>query len=162
MSTTQRRSILLVATMFLVLIALMATFGVRSAAAQAESETVVDTEPTSLVLSNPCNGELIPLTGHITTVYHVTNNDPTLVVVSKYSFQFSGVGEITGARYQVNSTSHATLTIHTGNHATFTSHLNVIGEGQVPDFMAHGLLHFTFSPSGMSVVFQNSRFECKG
>ncbi len=33
MSTTQRLSILLVATMFFVLIALMATFGVRSAAA---------------------------------------------------------------------------------------------------------------------------------
>ena len=34
MSTTQRLSVLLVATMFIVLIALMATFGVRSADAQ--------------------------------------------------------------------------------------------------------------------------------
>src|SRR5215212_8853252 len=34
MSTTQRRSSLLVATMFIVLLALMATFGVRSADAQ--------------------------------------------------------------------------------------------------------------------------------
>ena len=34
MSTTQRRSSLLVATLFIVLLALMATFGVRSAEAQ--------------------------------------------------------------------------------------------------------------------------------
>jgi hypothetical protein len=160
-TTTQRLCSLLVATLFIIVLALMATFGVGSAA-QAESDTVVDREPISFAIVNPCNGELIPITGHETTVFHFTNNDHTQAVVSQYSLQASGVGEITGARYQVNNTSHVTITVHTGNTATFTNHANYIGEGQVPDFMQHGLEHFTLTPDGMSVHFSNSSEECKG
>jgi hypothetical protein len=72
------------------------------------------------------------------------------------------VGEVTGARYQVINTSHVTITLHTGNTATFTNHINYIGEGQVPDFMQYGLEHFTLTPSGMSVHFDNFSYECKG
>jgi len=142
--------------------AMMAVMAASSAAAQAESQTVVDRQPVSYTLANPCNGELIPTTGFETTVYHYTNSDHTQAVVSQYSFQASGVGEITGARYEVNNTSHATLTIHGGNTATFANHINVIGAGKVPDFMAHGLEHFTLTPSGVSVHFENSGYECMG
>jgi hypothetical protein len=142
--------------------ALMAVMAASSAAAQAESETVVNTQSVSYILSNPCNGELIPTTGLETMMFHYTNSDHNQAVVSQYVFRGSGVGEITGARYAVNNPSHATLTIHEGNTATFAYHTNIIGAGQVPDFRLYGLEHFTLTPGGMSVHFDNFRYECKG
>jgi hypothetical protein len=161
-TTTQRLPISLVATMFIVLIALMATVGVRSADAATESETVVDRQPVSFDITNPCNGELIPMTGYITTVFHYTNNAHTEAYLTQNSFQASGVGEITGARYQLNSLWHETIALHTGIAYTFTNHENVIGEGQVPDFIGNTIFHFTLTPSGMSVEVVNESGECKG
>jgi hypothetical protein len=141
----------------------MITLSAGAALSQAASETVVDTQPVSYTVANPCNGELVALTGHEAIVYHLTTKDnETVAVISQYTFQGSGVGEITGANYQVNNTSHVSITVHTGNTATFQNHYRVIGAGQVPDFSIYGLEHFTLTPNGMSVHFSNSSAECKG
>src|SRR5215211_1675722 len=100
------------------------------------SETVVDTQPVSYTVANPCYGEfgeLVTLTGHETIVYHLTTKDnETVAVISQYTFQASGVGEITGANYQVNNTSHASITVHTGNTGTFPTTTTSSARGRYP------------------------------
>jgi hypothetical protein len=153
-----RRLVILLAVM-----GAMVALSAGAALPQAASETVVDTQRVSYTVANPCNGEFVLLTGHETIVSHLTTKDnETVAVISQYTFQASGVGEITGANYQVNNTSHASKTVHTGNTATIPNHYNVIGAGQVPDFTLYGLEHFTLTPNGMSFHFSNSSSECKG
>jgi hypothetical protein len=141
----------------------MCALSAGAALAQAESETIVDRQPFEATVSNPCNGEFIPLTGHFTTVYHVTTNDngEDLTVISQQTFIGSGVGEITGARYQVNNTSHASITLHQGSTFTSPYRLIVIGEGQAPDFRMYGLAHYTVTSNGLVVGFSDFSYECK-
>ena len=153
-----RRIVLLVAVM-----GAMVALSAGAALSEAETETVTARSEFVGVTTNPCNGELIPIVGEQTTVFHFTANDNSLVFVDHVSLHGTGLGTITGAEYVFNFDGQLAHTFHVGETISMPFHTNVIAQGPVPDFLQHGIIHFTVNHNGevtSTVVFSDEK--CKG
>jgi hypothetical protein len=139
-----------------------------AALAQATTETIEDTTPLEFTLDqSPCAGELIHVSGQLHTVSHVTH-DATGVMHAESHFNHvnvQGTGLVSGGQYRVIATQQATA------HGDFEEYpirytlqetSNVIGQGQLPDFMLHLTYHVVINEDGtvtMEVI--NFRAECR-
>ncbi len=143
----------------------MLAMSAGAAMPQAFTETFAHTEPFASSVPNPCNGDLIPITGHITFVGHETEtpNERTEVFLSHANLQGSGTGLLAGDKYTVNESVTVNQVIAEATTSTLTFHSNIIGEGQVPDFRQRFRAHFTINANGevtAEVFFLDA--ECKG
>ena len=153
----------LVAVLVLMVALLVATAGM--AVGQAQPETYIDVRiPTGTYsLTNYCNGETVELSGFAYSTAHGTTN-PDDVVVSELSMvhvHLTGTGSETGAQYTVNIRFNGASG---GDHAGwYRDSVQVIGEGNVPDFKISVLFHRTLNDAGeVTAEFSKSDSTCEG
>ncbi len=127
----------------------MTTSGV--ALAQAQGETFADTVPFETIVKNPCNGETVLISGHLTVLIVSRTNPNNDLFVERVTLQGTGVGGATQAHYAVVGTEMLEQTLHfpggefVGGEFTVQRRTQIIGEGKVPDFSARAIAHLTFT-----------------
>jgi hypothetical protein len=100
-----------------------------------------------------CNGEVVPYEGTQKTVVHINVSSSGQVNV-KVGIQIllKGVGPQTGARYIVNGTLEEGVRFdgidNAPYNATLTRHININGQGNVPNTKIRVLAHVTINANG--------------
>jgi hypothetical protein len=122
----------------------------------------------SFVIDNPCNGELVTLTGE---ELHVFNGvDPTLEGNFTNSTDFiklsaTGVGE-SGTQYVINFAEHFTFESPSPEapqfSITFKGANVLVSKGAGANFIAHFTFHITATPNGFVVETTFDKAECRG
>jgi hypothetical protein len=122
----------------------------------------------SFVIDNPCNGELVTVTGE---ELHVFNGvDPTLGgnftnVTDFLKLSATGVGE-SGTQYVINFAEHFTFESPNPEapqvSITFKGANVLVSKGAGANFIAHVTFHITLTPGGFEVVTTFDRAECRG
>jgi hypothetical protein len=75
----------------------------------------------------------------------------------------SGVGETTGAKYQITQTIDEEMNLVAAQEATLTVDVRVIGQGSVPNFLEHVTEHITVNANGdVTATVANLTAECQG
>ena len=126
-------------------------------------------QPLSFVIDNPCNGELVTVTGE---ELHVFNGVGPGVETGNFTnftdfFKLSatGVGE-NGTQYVFHSAEHFTFESPSPEapQVSFTFKLAdvLVSKGAGTNFIAHVTFHLTLTPNGFEVVTTFDRAECRG
>lgn len=133
---------------FLAALALLSAVSVPALAAK-----VIDIRsPVSFVSTNPCSGELVDFSGqdHLTSTL-TTDSAGGVHYDIYYNLQgVSGVGETTGAKYRFNDAVNLMLSPTSSGTSNELHPLDseVIGQGTVPNFLVHAVLHVTMNANG--------------
>lgn len=143
--------------------ALGLVFVVHGSSADLVADTVIPFTNSGTV--NPCNGEVVQLSGSVNFRSHLTidQNGGIHLVVHENAQGLSGVGCTTGAKYQVNSAEDQETNFKAlPAESTFTMHSNVIGQGTVPNFVFHLTVHTTVNANGeVTALVLNTSSDCK-
>lgn len=120
----------------------------------AFADQVVHTStPMSFTILNPCNGEAVDISGSITFDVTMTVNANTVHGhLHENAQDLTGTGETTGAKYQetgaVNSDSNFSATAGVPANADTLVHINLVGQGNVPNFNMDINEHITINADG--------------
>ena len=134
--------------------------------AQSRTVTTSSILPIRFVLSHPCSGEDIALSGELHLVSSVTlDASGGTHVEFQANFQgVSGVGLATGDRYQLNGERLHTSFNTSGAppfEMTITSNAHLIGQGPDNNFLLHFLVHTTVNANGaVTAAIDELRVEC--
>lgn len=123
----------------------------------------------SFVIDNPCNGELVTLTGE---ELHVFNGVGPGVETGNFTnftdfFKLSatGVGE-SGTQYVINFAEHFTFESPSPEapqvSLTFKGANVLVSKGAGANFIAHFTFHITATPNGLVVETTFDKAECRG
>ena len=114
--------------------------------------------------TNPCNGEQVNVSGsiHLTTGVS-TDGSGGLHFRSHINNQgVSGIGELTGSRYQIPTTSNTSAYLGSARTMALTVNGRFVAQGSTPNFNVHQMFHITIDSNGVTTV-SNSDFrtDCK-
>lgn len=125
-------------------------------AASFDRPTINTVTPTSDVVINPCNGDVVTLTGDAHVLLKPTNTGTELHI--NFS-DLTGVGVPSGLVYHENGVGDQTTQV-TGTGLTFETQINeeLISQGSANNFIVHTTVIF----DGTSVTFKRSSTECRG
>jgi hypothetical protein len=143
-----------------VLAVLGAARGVR---AQAKAVTTAQSVPFDITVFIPCVPENVTLTGNLQIVNHTTvNADGTFHLVSHLNPQgLSGVGDVTGDKYQGSGVTQNEFNITVGQQLTFLNIMRFVGQGPGNNFTLELQVHVTVNANGQTTtVVDNSRADC--
>lgn len=135
-----------------------------AAAATTDNEKFFIEQPVFVDCANGGSGEVVVLRGNLHAQFHTTFNDAGHVTIKTHSNPqgVSGVGEITGAKYQGTGVTQDIFTATVGNQETFINNFRVVGQGPGNNFLVHENLHITVNANGTLTVFlDHLRAECK-
>jgi hypothetical protein len=104
---------------------------------------------------NECNGETVVLSGVGHEVIDQTvSTSGNLHFSTHFNGQgVSGVGLTTGAKYSLSNSVNEQETLAGASEETINQTYDVIGQGQVPNFVVHSLLHITVNANGTVTAF---------
>lgn len=113
---------------------------------------------------NPCNGEQVNVSGniHLTTGVS-TDESGGLHFRSHINNQgVSGIGVVTGSKYQIPTTSNTSAYLGSATTITLTVNSRFIAQGSTPNFSVRQAFHVTIDGDGVPRV-SNSDFQtdCK-
>ena len=110
------------------------------------------------VITNPCNGEPVVITG----TRHIVAGDTGNGFHVQVQMQASGIGALTGAKYEAPSTSTMVVNDPGAFEATSMLQFKFIAQGKVPNFIHFENMHITLNANGdVTAVHSDSRDECK-
>jgi len=148
------------------LLATLAGLAIASLAATSSDAEVVTNEKAdfSIVLTSPCNGELVTLEGTAQYVIHVTadgNGGSHLDIHGNTHLR--GPGAATGTRYLADEQFHTTINLNAGAYeSTITDTFRLIAQGEAPNFMVSIDYHITMNAEGTVTVERlGTRADCK-
>ncbi len=134
-------------------------------AAHADVITSTDTSFTGFGVTNPCVPELVRLTGNVHSTFHFTvdQNGGLHLGIHQNTQGLSGEGSVTLVKYQVNRAQDQELNFTSlPFESTSTDKLEVIGQGQVPNFILHFTIHVLVGTNGeTTATFTKMVSECK-
>jgi len=122
--------------------------------------------PFSLGVFIPCVPEVVVLTGelHILTAQEV-DSDGGIHVKTHFQPQgISGVGSVTGDKYQGTGGTQEHFNIHSSPaiEDTFVNNFRIIGQGSGNNFLVHTTFHVTINAEGVITAdVLNDSTECK-
>jgi hypothetical protein len=124
--------------------------------------------PISITVFVPCAnggaGEDVALTGNLHDMFELTFDNAGGVHVK---FQdnpqgISGVGSVTGDRYQGTGVTQVEFNAKVGVEVTFINRFDIIGQGPGNNFEIHETAHLTVNANGtLTVFFDNFSAVCK-
>ena len=124
--------------------------------------------PISLLAFIPCAnggaGEFVELTGNLHILSHITiSNAGTVTIKTHFQPQgITGLGEVTGDKYQGTGVTQDILHLAFGETYTLVNNFRMIGQGPGNNFLVHETFHYTFNANGtLTVVHDNFSIECK-
>jgi hypothetical protein len=139
------------------------------ALAQATTETIEDKQTIEFGLDeNPCIGEPVHFSATLHSVFHITQDAAGgFHVATEFNLaNVEGTGAVSGGQYRAPTVVHSTFHSNSGGFpiiVTETSEANIIGEGQLPDFTSHFLVHLTINENGtVTAEVLRVREECRG
>ena len=109
-------------------------------------------------------GELVILEGSLHTLFHTTFNQSGFALVKTHSQPqgVSGVGEVTGAKFQGTGVTQDIFSARIGSEETFVNNFRVIGQGTGNNFTVHEILHVTVNANGtVTASFDRLGADCK-
>lgn len=126
-------------------------------------------QPLSFVIDNPCNGELVTLTGEELHVFNGVGPDAETGNFTNFTdfFKLSakGVGE-SGTQYVINFAEQFTFESPTPEShqvsLTFRSANVLVSKGAGANFIADFIIHITLTSNGFEVETTLDKAECRG
>jgi hypothetical protein len=109
-------------------------------------------------------GELVTLSGYLHVLIQITeNNGGGFHVKTHFQPQgISGVGTVTGDKYQATGVTQDELNVAAGVEETFINNFRIIGQGPGNNLLIHETFHITINANGDVTVFvDNVSAECK-
>jgi hypothetical protein len=109
-------------------------------------------------------GEFVTVSGSLHVLFHLTFNDSEhITVTSQFNPQgVSGIGEITGRKYQGTGMTREITTARVGFETTTINNFRIIGQGPGNNFLVHENLHFTINANGtLTASVDNLSVDCK-
>ncbi len=152
----------LIVPVLLTLGLLFGSTGVAPVSAQAQTFTLNEKEPVSLVLFVPCAGEQVEFRGEIKRLYHITfDGNGGYHLKGQYNFQgVIGVGRSTGNTYRASGASEFTANGKVGEEITFQTNYHFISRGA--NFSITQKVHVTINPDGTLIsAHDDSAVECQ-
>ena len=145
------------------------TGGLISAAA-AETFTENLFIPVDIAVFIPCAnngaGEDVVLSGFLHDLFHITiNGDRIVVKIHDQPQGITGVGSITGDKYQGTGVTQETFSSAFSGFPftdTFVNSFKIIGQGKGNNYLVQEILHITVNADGTVTAFvDNLSVECK-
>lgn len=153
----------------LLLAALLVVGALSSARAYAQATTVSTNEtiPFTSTIVNPCNSDAVTFSGNLHITNHVTTDSSGGTHVKTHiNYQgASGTGAPSGATYRVMTTSNTTDNDSDTpqNEVTVVQVINLIGQGNVPNFRLFMTFHVTINANGQTTsVHEGTTARCSG
>jgi hypothetical protein len=136
-------------------IVLLAAVAVLAAAAsstaQAGTPATVSVTPFVGLVSNPCNGHYIDISGNIRSVYRAGGGGP--IVSTSVIAGLKAVDPATGETYVLNQVFTYVLNIYTaGSGYEITWQISGVFVGGSSSFRSTGRLHATVTPEGVTTT----------
>jgi hypothetical protein len=135
--------------MLMLLTLALAVFGVLAQAEVVQNQTTT----TTVVLTNACTLENVDFTVTYHYIYNVTVNGNMAQIGMHINMAGTGVGEISGANYTINATDKMDLNVGVGTDETFMHHVNVVGQGNVPNFKSDFTMRVKLDANGNVTTF---------
>jgi hypothetical protein len=135
-------------TLMLLPLALLG-FGLPAQAEVVQKQTIT----TTMVFPNACTLENVDFTVTYNFLFRVKIDGNTAETGLHINMAGTGVGETSGANYTINSADNMDFHIALGTNNTFAEHMNVIGQGNVPNFKVHFTGHVTVDANGNVTAF---------
>ena len=139
------------------------------AGVQAQNPATQTTYPIFAIVTNPCNGDTVTLTGEGHAVMRMAFDSAGgfhFVDVSNTMGPLQGVGLPSGATYKANQTVN---TVANDNGQTPQVELTMvmsevlISQGPEPNFVVHSTVHFTVNSNGVPTAdVNNVKIDCTG
>jgi hypothetical protein len=109
------------------------------------------TDPLDRVVTNPCNGEDVHLTGELRSTFRLLWSTGTILFRESFEPRnVRGVGLTTGATYRgLGKTGDSDRQGKVGDTTTYENTFMVLGQGSVPDFSVHARYHVTVNALGI-------------
>jgi len=152
-----------VATLAVLLSAMLALVAPTVTQAAATSFTIVETIPFTTEFEG-C-GDVISIDGEIQHVFHITlTGTGKLVVTELFHPQgLTGVGLLSGATYHAVGETKSTATIGVGAVFTTTNNFKMISSGSTANYLVREISHLTFNARGELISsFDKFSLECRG
>src|SRR5262245_52339200 len=132
----------------------------RPADATTNSDNTVEFHQFNVFIS--CIPETVQASGQLHVVVHSTVNDTgTHVTAHVNSQNASGVGDVTGDRYQLVQIQQIDQEIHTGEETSQVLKFRLIGQGPGKNSVLHATLDLTGNANGgPTASFSNSTSDC--
>jgi hypothetical protein len=156
--------------MFAIWLALIVAvlFNAQAATAQATTFTSNEREPLEVFVFVPCAngnaGEFVLLSGTLHVLSHVTIDGQDGFHVTQH-FQpqgVSGLGLVSGDKYQGTGVTRNHLNAKAGEVSTFVNNFRIIGQGRGNNLLVHAVFHVTVTPNGdIATVIDNFSVECR-
>ena len=135
-------------TLMLLPLALLG-FGLPAQAEVVQKQTITMT----MVLPNACTLENVDFTVTHNFLFRRTINGNTADFGVHINMAGTGVGETSGANYTINAADNMDFHVALGTNNTFAAHMNMIGQGNVPNFKVHITGHVTVDANGNVTAF---------
>lgn len=137
--------------------------------ASASSGTEVNERtPYDITVTVPCAnngaGELVALSGTLHTIINIRsdNNGGFGLKVHSQTQGVSGVGLITGRKYQLSGVSQSNQNIKAGETFTMVNNFRLVGQGPGNNLMIHENTHYTINAKGeLTSTHENVKIDCK-
>jgi hypothetical protein len=151
------RPILLAAVVLgLVCVALVA----NARTASADGFTTNIYTPIAVTIPNPCNGDLVSLTGTLHEQFHITIDSAGGANLEDHfnPQDVTGTGSPSGAKYQATGVTRDNANFTPGALfvTTFVNNFRIIGQGPDNNFMVHENAHVTVNPNGTVTSFHDN------
>jgi hypothetical protein len=146
---------------FIPLIASFIMALVATLSAEVTTNTVV---PFNSIITNPCLGEQVQLTGDLHVVLGMEDTGNGMLMTAHFQPQgITGLGLTTGATYHATGVTRSTVFVTGTPPFDFTSVNNyrIIGTGDAANFMVHSNIHMTVDANGdVTAEVDNTQITC--
>jgi hypothetical protein len=136
---------------------------------QAQNPATQLTYPITETVTNPCNGDVVTLTGEGHIVMHTTMDSSGgihIVDITNTMGPLQGVGFPSGVAYKANETVNSTINDNGPTpqfEFTFVMSEVLISQGPTPNFVAHTTIHATVSSNALvTAQVLNTKADCSG
>ena len=122
---------------------------------QAQNPATQMSYPVTATETNPCNGDVVTLTGEGHIVMHTTMDSSGglhIVDITNTMSPLQGIGFPSGVSYKANETVSSTINDNGPTpqfEFTFVMSEVLISQGSTPNFVAHTTIHATVSSNGL-------------
>ncbi len=152
-----RRAIQLNRAPLLIAFGLVVALGSAALFKAAHADVITNTKVsfTGFGVPNPClpPGEMVLFSGELHTLFRLTvdPNGGFHLGIHENTQGLTGEGSLTGAKYRLNSTFDFDQELNIKSlpaESTTTNAVEVIGQGQAPNFILHITIHLTINANG--------------
>ncbi len=136
---------------------------------QAQNPATQVTYPINDTVTNPCNGDVVQLTGQGHVVMHFTFDNSGgihIIDITNTMGPLQGVAILGGTIYKANQTVSSTINDNGQTpqfEFTFVMSEVLISQGPTPNFVTHTTVHATVSSNALvTAQVLNTKAECSG